>query len=208
MRRVMILSTVDVDRCHVVKHHEPWPYQGVIPLTYEVDPSSCQTELGRWLASHVASTLHDDDGSDVRIILPITDAGAYLSEVGDMLKDRPLVLSTDDLMRSIDGAVRRLEKIREMAKMHGDSIVGLRVVRYQWPVYGSRAGGWHDGVRTPSAFFDHCAKKIRESGGVILWAGLERARLPDSLAQTMAGGRGLELLDIYRRQQKVQQKAL
>jgi len=80
--------------------------------------------------------------------------------------------------------------------MYGTESFRYRVIDYRWTVFGSSAA---DAAYTPEQYFDLCARQIRKTGGVILTAGLSGARLPDSLAETMASdaGGGLALMKRY-----------
>jgi hypothetical protein len=94
-----------------------------------------------------------------------------------------------DKLRRLKAEIDRLERF---VSVYGeDTYNTLEAHDYDWPVFGSRRCSDAD---TPEAYFDWCGTDIRRSGSVILHAAVSRARLPDGLAASMAGGQGLSLL--------------
>lgn len=198
MRIVNLVATPEAIRRYHPDARDPGSRcaPGIMSADFPVDPARCKTSLGTWLATHIATTRFDDDASAVVLLLPQTEAGVRLLELQRHLPGAD-VTQEATFLRVIARLRTALDEIERLRAMYGDALFERRVQRYAWPVFGSRAGGVHDGVDTPEAFFDWCARSIRRTGGVILSAGLGRVRPPNSLIATMSEGRGLELLHQY-----------
>ncbi|MBU2734274.1 hypothetical protein HAQ00_00710 [Acidithiobacillus caldus ATCC 51756] len=156
-----------------------WHKEGILSADFPVDPGKCSSKLGQWLAENVATTRRDDDGSRVRLLMPVTEAGARLSHTA---RHHALsITDQNDLQRRIATIRYELDMLERTVAMYGSSLFDYRVESFEWPVFGSRDGGWHDGVQTVEEFFDFCARRIRKMGSVVLYAGLDRAAPPDTL---------------------------
>ena len=180
----------------------------IIFKDFEVDSSKCVSKLGAWLAEHVLTTRRDDDASLVSIVLPVTNAGALITNLGKAISKEsysgggrnypsfPGYLLTDksDLERAIKNIRAELDFIEQQSRLFENAEFTVKTSFYQWPVFGSAAAGWSEGVNTPEKFFDYCAKDMFASGYVVRWAGLLRNVLPDSISSKMFKGRGTELL--------------
>lgn len=163
-------------------------------LNYEVEPERCTTQLGAWLATHIDSTRFEDGGSRCSVVLPCTEEGLRVLDLANKLPAYKQIQSpseAEELYTMLEGWI---EERRGKLEMYGDDLFGFRVIEFEWPVFGSKAA---DQVKTPEAYFDCCAKQIRDLGGVILKAGVNSTELPESIAQTMADGKGMQLLGSY-----------
>jgi hypothetical protein len=164
---------------------------------FPVDPVACKTALGRWLAEHIHTTRFDDDASRCVIVTPYTEEGLHARAFLSKLIAQPTtsaLRSTADMQRLHDQMKVWLDERQRFLKTYGDDLFRYRVIDFAWPVFGSRAAG---SAASPEEYFDACAKQIRETNGVIRWAGLSRATLPPTLAATMANNSGLLLLRAY-----------
>jgi hypothetical protein len=165
-------------------------HQGLMRV--QVDPSQIQTALGRWLAETVETTDRTDEASIVRILLPATEIGMSVREMGERLIRRTEILSA----RELEGLLQEVEvwatKLRAESRVYGRSLYGRRIYEYRWPVY-------RPDQQTPESYWDEAAGEIRGTGGAILYAGLSERRPPTSLVRTMAGGRGAQLIESWSR---------
>jgi len=186
-----------------------------IPMAYfRVDPSECKTQLGAWLSQHVLSTERSDDASLVSMVMPVTNAGAMVANLGRAMTGQavpqngrrqphfPGYMITDfkDLERVLERIREELVHIEQQVFLYGKAELQLKTKNFEWPVFGSAAGGWDRGVQTPEAYFDYCAREITQLGAVIKWAGLDRTELPYGLAKSLRKGRGLEFLAMHKNQ--------
>lgn len=169
---------------------------GVMSAPFPIHPESCRTALGRWLAETILTTRFDDDASLCCILLPVTEQGLHFRELGAQLMREQEIRSVEEAERRFADIEAWIKKQRNVAKVYGEATCRYRTFQYQWPVFGSVAGG---GAETPEAYFDFCAGEIRSTGGVILRAGLSNASVPESLLRTMApkSGGGDALLRRY-----------
>ena len=189
----MTTQTVSIDKCQgrvawpnlmateaMVRRHHP-DFRGVRPgcapgicsADFRVDLSQCRTALGRYLADKIATTRREDDASRVRVQLPENAAGHYLCAIGERMS-RSRNLTAAGLARGIEEARAQLAELEAVHAMHGEGLFWPRVVDYEWPVFGSIAGGRASGVDTAEAYFDLCARAIRSLGGKILSVGIFR----------------------------------
>lgn len=180
----------------------------VLFRTFSLDSTDCFTKLGCWLIENIGTTNRQDDASQLCLVQPITNAGALLTNLGKAISCQtypsgghsypsfPGYLLTDkaELDRAIKDIRLQLEFIEQQAFAFGESEFELRSTFYQWPIFGSTAGGWTLGVKSPVSFFDHCAGQLFASQAVVKWAGLDKAKLPEDIASKMHKGRGMELL--------------
>ncbi len=176
---------------------------GVRWADFAVDRDRCETKLGRFLADHITTTRRDDDASHVWIVAPVTDAGAALQHLCKAYADRNdyQVLSEAEFNARVQKLRAALDAAEARVRTFGQCEFDLRQVQYEWPVFGSHAGGIRDGVDTPEKFLDYCGRAIRQTRGVIIRAGLSCARPEESLLRTMGDhSTGLLLLAEYERQ--------
>lgn len=197
MKTVELVATEAAIKAHFPGARSPNPgaKPGIMSADFPVNPAGCKTALGRWLAETVLTTRFDDDAHLVRIGLPQTEEGLHVLEffrgvIGDPRSGSISSLAELDVFH---GKVEQwLKSRRAVNAMYGNEVFRYRAIYFEWPVYGSRAV---EAAATPEEYFDACAQQIRQTGGVILWAGLSKKRLPQSIARTMSGNRGLELLE-------------
>jgi hypothetical protein len=164
---------------------------------FPIDPAACRTALGRWLAETIKTTRFDDDASRCVIVTPYTEEGLQAKDFLSKLLARSSTValrSSEDMQRLHRELQEWMEERGRYLAAYGDDLFRYRVMDFAWPVFGSRAAG---GAGSPEDYFDACAKAIRETNGVIRWAGLSRATLPESLARTMANNGGLALLKAF-----------
>jgi hypothetical protein len=203
-RTINLVSTLDAIKRHFPeRYREPSPGSkpGVMSADFPLEPSACTTKLGCWLAEHISTTRFDDDGSWCPILMPATEMGLTIRELGEKLlrHQEADITATEVMLATME---EWIEHQRKIIAGYGDAVFRHRVIRYDWPVFGSvRVGD----AKTPEAYFDACARLIRSTGGVILAAGLSREVPPDSLVDTMAqsSGGGLALLRRYRESSSV-----
>jgi hypothetical protein len=93
---------------------------------------------------------------------------------------------------AIERLRHRLTALERDIAAHGDDFFVPATSRYCWPVFGSVRGGWSHGVRTVEAYFDYCAREIRNQRGVVVAVGPNQERPDRSLWQEMARGRGFD----------------
>lgn len=169
---------------------------GIMSADFPIAPENCRTELGRWLATVISTTRFDDDASHCYIVHPSTEQGLHLRDLGERLQRRQVIRNIEEAEHIFKEIEIWVEKQRRLAEVYGSHLYQYRTYLYQWPVFGSLAAGESS---TTEAFFDRCGALIRATGGVILRAGLSNARLPASLARTMApkSGGGESLLQRY-----------
>lgn len=163
---------------------------GAASAPFPIDPDRCTSALGAWLAREISTTRFDDDASRCCLVLPSTEAGLHLAEMGERLS-RLKDIGPAAFSGLLAELARWIRDQRKRLDIYGDAMFRLRTVDYRWPVYGSSAA---EGADTPEQYFDFCARAIRKTGGVVIWAGLRQSRPPESLLRTMANGRGLDLL--------------
>lgn len=150
---------------------------------FPVNPNLCKTVTGRWLAQTILTTRRDDDFSLLQVEMPVTDAGAMLTNLGLDVSGRAeydktsgyiyrgyLLTRKSDLDQAIAKITVELEKIKKHAHVFGDSFFKMRRPHYEWPVFGSAKAEGHR-VTTPEQFFDFCAEDLRSMGARILSAG-------------------------------------
>jgi hypothetical protein len=169
---------------------------GIMSAPYQVDLDIIKTKLGRFLAEHTSTTRRDDDDSSISLLSPWTVGDAEINEIASNAQmTQPSGLSAHKGQTLARLARLRAEIDRVEARVRTAAPGGhwdiLRVISYDWPVFGSRR---IPDAATPEAFYDACARDIRSAGAILLSAGMRHVPLPDGIAQTMAGGRGLQLL--------------
>lgn len=170
-------------------------FSGIVSADYPVNVSKIQSKLGQFLARHISTTRFDDDAHMVLLITNRTEWDLHMSELARRIENFR-GLSPYECIGLIE---EHLSRLAGTIKMYGkEQFSALRSYYYQWPVYGSANAG---NVVTVEQFFDHCANQIRRADAVVAWAGLDKTPLPESIARTMAGNHGLELLDKWRKQQ-------
>jgi hypothetical protein len=177
---------------------------------FTIDPQKCKTKLGQWLAENISSTVRDDDGARLALVMPFTNSGLMLSNLGKAMAGQtymknhrvfpPLPGSMISSQAEFDDAIRviraSLTAIETQVATNGPLVEFTPVkYSYKWPVFGSKVGGWPN-VRTAESFFDFCADDLAES--VVLSAGSTKAEPPLELIKPMCKGRGLYLLDMYK----------
>jgi len=164
----------------------------IASIKYPVDINKVQSKLGQFLATHISTTRFDDDAHRVLLITNRTEWDLYMLELAKHIEMMRGIQPYECISR-IEGEIASL---RSMLKMYDEEqFTTLRSYYYQWPVYGSANAG--DAV-TPEQYFDHCANQIRRADAVVAWAGLGQTPIPESIARTMAGNHGLELLTKWR----------
>ena len=217
MRTVNLVATPEMIRRYFPDARDPRPgfTPGIMSADFPIDPAGCNTKLGAWLAERIFTTRRDDDVSLVRMVMPVTDAGAMLTNLGKAIAGMPhqgtrirfpgyQLTEQSDLNRAIESIRKHLTDIELQVKSYGQLEFNLRTEHYQWPVFGSKVGGIiNDGVDTPERFFDYCAREILQLDGVIIEAGFDNVRPDDDLLRTMHHGSGLELVAIYDRQKQI-----
>ncbi len=196
MKTVQLVATEAAIQAYFPGARSPQPgaKPGIMSAGFPVDPAQCKTALGRWLAETIPTTRFDDDAHRVRIGLPHTEEGLHVLEFFRGVLADPFSgsISSKDQLDAFHRKVEQwLKRRRTFNEAYGDESFRYRAIDFAWPVFGSRAV---EAAATPEQYFDACALQIRQTGGVILWAGLQTQRLPESIARTMAGNRGLELL--------------
>jgi hypothetical protein len=163
----------------------------VLSAPFPIAPGKCETALGEWLATHIVTTRLDDDASACRIVLPHSQASLYLSTMADGLRTPTRSGTGRELERAAAHLADQAEDLRSLLHAFpARTLMSPQAMMYRWPVYGGRGAV----SITPEEYFDHCATDIQSSGGVIEYAGLRRMPLPEELVQSMAGGRGAELI--------------
>jgi hypothetical protein len=70
---------------------------GIMSADFPIDPTGCSTKLGAWLASHVSTTRFDDDASRCQILLPVTEEGLEVRELGQQLSAHKEVRSQTEM---------------------------------------------------------------------------------------------------------------
>jgi len=160
---------------------------GIMSAEFPIFPETCRTQLGRWLAGAITTTRFDDDASMCRLVLPATEIGLHIHDLGERLRRSQEVRTQADAERIFVEIEGWIESQRKKIKVYGRHAFTYRSVLFQWPVFGSAAA---EEARTPEAYFDLCAGRIRATGGIIVEAGLGRDVLPESLLRTTAPKRG------------------
>ena len=127
-------------------------------VAIKIEPALCTTPLGRWLAAHVKSTHREDDESTLFITLPYTEEDFQLREFSYSRQGVHL-RNPDDLHVLHERIKHWMTDRQKVLRQYGEDCFSLRVIRFDWPVLGSRAA---NGVFLPAEYFDFCAKKIRE----------------------------------------------
>lgn len=181
----------------------PGAVPGIMSAAFPIDPASCRTALGRWLAEHITTTRFDDDASKCVIITPYTEEGLHARDFLSKLIAKPstwALRSSDDVQRLHKELRGWIEGRERVMAVYGEELFRYRVIDFAWPVFGSRAAG---SAASAEEYFDTCARAIRETNGVIRSAGINRAKLPESIAATMANNGGLALLRAYEGAQSV-----
>lgn len=201
-RTVNLVATPDaIERYHpgTMPPIQPGVNRGIISAEFPVNPARCKTALGRWLVEHIKTTRFDDSSSIVNIAIPITTEGQHIKDLAKQLAQQQRIESRDEAEFVYAGLERWIANRRREIFEYDTHQFSYRVIAFNWPVFGSRAAG---GVDTPEAFFDRCGQMMRNTGGVILRAGLDKTELPESLARTMAkeAGGGDKLLERHRMQ--------
>jgi hypothetical protein len=133
------------------------PELGIISADFQVDTSRCKSKFGAWLAKNISTTRHDDDGSWLSIQLNRTEADFHLAELAKELT----ALSVRNEAQFGEAVARlesKLDYLKRLVAMHGEAFFERRVIRYEWPVLGSRAA---EHIDDPAAYFDLCARRIR-----------------------------------------------
>lgn len=169
---------------------------GIMSAEFPVDPAACQTKLGAWLAGTIHTTRFDDDLSQCRIVLPATEFGLHVRDLAERLRACQQVHTLDQTELVFQLLADWTEQQRKSLKVYERHAFTYRTTHFEWPVFGSARAG---GAATPEAYFDECAGQIRKTGGVIIDAGM-RDVPPSSLIESMANGRGSQLLRAYEKQ--------
>ena len=166
---------------------------GIVLVAYPINPGNCKTALGRWLAERILTTHFNDDASECIVLLPATEIGLHFKDCGEHLARHREIRTAADAERLFTSLQDWIAKKKKIVALGGAHSFHYRTIEFQWPVYGSTVAG---NAETPEAYFDVAARQIRQTGGVILRAGLLRERLPDSIASTMVQNAcdGVELL--------------
>lgn len=154
---------------------------GVMSADYRVDTERC-TKLGGWLAEHIGTTRFDDDASQLTLMVPATEFGLVVGELGQSLARDTKISNLQSAERVFGRLEAWIHQQRGVLDMYGDSLFSRRVFEFQWPVFGSRKAG---DAETPETYFDACARQIRQMGAVIVRAGLSGERPPLSLQRTI-----------------------
>lgn len=168
-----------------------------------VTPAICATPLGRFLAETIGSTRRNNPASAVRILNPETHAGKMLAaairEWNDRLEHPASrnLRSADALEAVIASITRRVFQVGTIATSDpGGAPFKTSIGEFEWPVLGSRAAGE---IEIPEMFFDFCARKIIDSGGIVVSAGAHGVRPEDDVIKPMARGYGLAILRQHER---------
>lgn len=133
------------------------PELGIASADFQVDTSRCKSKFGAWLAQNIFTTRHDDDGSWLSIELNRTEADFHLAELAKELS----AISVRNEVQFGQAVARfesKLDYLKRLIAVHGDEFFRRRVIRYEWPVLGSRAA---EHIDDPAAYFDLCARRIR-----------------------------------------------
>lgn len=159
----------------------PAPFEVMVDVDEMADP------LAGFLASNITSTDSGDPGSLVRIVHPWTTAEARLREAVTL--DGEAFLGNG---LAVAGAItrlrRRLDDLEREIATRGASMFESVVTRYDWPVFGSVRGGWSHGARTVEAYFDHCAREIRNMRGLVMAVGVSEERPSGGLLRHLTAG--------------------
>lgn len=158
-----------------------------VPVDIEemVDP------LAAFLAAHITSTDSTAAGSLVRIVHPWTFAEARLRDAVN-LDAEPFLGNGLAVTGAIERLRRRIDDLEREIATRGATMFDPVISRYDWPVFGSVRGGWSHGARTVEAYFDHCAREIRNRRGLVLAVGDHNERPGPVLLQDMARGSGFD----------------
>lgn len=182
---VTLVATLEAIKMHFPEEYrEPRLHSkpGIMSAEFSVALDECQTKLGLWLAQNISSTRHDDDGSSCSIVIPATEQGLQLQELGTKLINQSELRTREEFEQTLEHLESWIGRQRARARMAGESYLAYRVIDFDWPVFGSARSNY---ASTPAAYFDECGKQIRQTGGVIISAGLSRSAPPSSLLQTM-----------------------
>jgi hypothetical protein len=191
MRQIELVATLDaIKKLSPALAEGLAAEQGPYSANFPCMPADCQTALGTWLANNVTSTRFGNPNSECILILPQTVMGLSVRSVGDRLtRTRGVydLVEAEALFQSLESWISE-ERAALSTSTHNRFTYIQKA--FQWPVYGSTA---QQSADTPERYFDHCAKLIRATGGVILRLGeLTPPRyLLMSLAEHSGGGEAL-----------------
>ncbi len=164
---------------------------------YDLDLDKVKTKLGKWLASHSGALI------DLRLVRPCTLGDVLLGQmVSQFQVGEPSFGTSGSYADKLAAVKKRIEALELSAgqtrRAYGaDNYDKLEIVSYRWPKYG------YGSVQadTIEEYFDWVGTDIRKSGAVI-----QKARgdhwLPESLAASMADGKGLKMLERAKRERE------
>jgi hypothetical protein len=136
------------------------PELGIASADFQVDTSRCKSKFGAWLARNIATTRFDDDASWLSVELNRTEADLYFAELARFVEGLSAspICSEAQLTQAFARIESKLDYLKRLFAMCGNSLFEFRTIRYEWPVLGSRAA---EHIDDPAAYFDMCARRIR-----------------------------------------------
>lgn len=160
MKTVSLVATVGVVRKFFPDAHTPGPTAkpGILSAPFPVVPSACKSHFGAWLAERYSTTRRDDDLSILRIELPATEEELQVREFAQSLQRTP-VMTAGAAALLHESILKWVGERKKHIAAYGDACFRRRIVNFDWPVFGSAAGG---GFEMPEEYFDFCAMVIRK----------------------------------------------
>ncbi len=131
---------------------------GVMSANFSVVPNDCKTAFGRWLAERILTTRRDDDLSRLVVITRNTEEDLHVREMAQRMTNRH-IKTIADMERLHKDMSAWIEERKKFAAAYGETLFAARAVDFDWPVLGSNAAG---GIRDTGAYFDLCARLIRQ----------------------------------------------
>ena len=150
---------------------------GIMSATFSFSPSECKSKFGAWLARNIRTTRRDDDLSVLNIELNTTHMEMWVQDLAKSMNSVRMK-SDADFERELAKIEGQLQNLRSIKEMHGPDVFKYRTIAFEWPVLGSRAA---EHIKDPAAYFDLCARRIRQMRPRRVWVMATKAQPPASL---------------------------
>jgi len=133
-----------------------WLPNGPVSADFPIDPSRCQTKVGRWLAETVCTTRFDDDFHRLRLTSSTTEEEMKTRAAFERFM-RFSITNLADFERLQAELHEWLLERKGVVHVHGNRCFSVCSFDFSWPVFGSTAV---KSVQVPEEYFDMCAGLI------------------------------------------------